>query len=301
VLDGALATFRAIEDSWGIEQTLINLGIADYLRGEYPQSSERFKECLLRKLGKRQSHLHHTYDDKRSMARCFAELGSIAHKQGRPVRAALLLGVANAIRKELGVKHARGDLSEYRKTTRELREALGKTGRMALFIAGDAMPLDQAVAYVTLDSFVSWTPKEYEGFEEHIEQFLCAVAGILGLRAVAFTIRTYRDKPCRLLVYALGDFDQLRASGSGLESESYKTHAAITKAYSTLRRAIRSQIHGVSCSLWFVDTTGEQILEVLRNLKEKLVDDVSDIVPEFKEEPLNSQDNEEMFTVALTR
>jgi hypothetical protein len=73
-------------------------------------------------------------------------LAKVAVAQGCPDQAARLFGVAQALRARIGVPVAPVDRADYECNLAATRAALGETAFDAAWAAGQALPLDQAIA-----------------------------------------------------------------------------------------------------------------------------------------------------------
>jgi predicted ATPase/class 3 adenylate cyclase len=122
----SVALFRALGERGGVAWALEGLGHVAQARGSSEQAAGYFAESLVlyRDLG----YLH-------AVAERLEDLADVANAQGQSLRAARLLGAAAGLRQALGV------------TPGAARGRLDAEGLAAAWAVGQAMSLEQAVAY----------------------------------------------------------------------------------------------------------------------------------------------------------
>jgi predicted ATPase/transcriptional regulator with XRE-family HTH domain len=91
--------------------------------------------------------LSQTIGDQASMAWCLAGLGSVAALDEEPVRAARLWGTAERLRQAIGCRPAPAARATYERALAVARAQLGEEAFAAAWAAGQAMTLEQAIAY----------------------------------------------------------------------------------------------------------------------------------------------------------
>ena len=117
--------------------TLSRLGSIECEMGGDERASELFKESL--GLARRFGFMFDVLMSLEGMARVEAV-------QGRPERAARLLGVSAAMREEMGTHLAPIALADHDHAVNAARAALGKDAFAAAWAEGHAMPLEEAIA-----------------------------------------------------------------------------------------------------------------------------------------------------------
>jgi predicted ATPase len=179
-LDRAYPIFQEIGEPWGLSFVLNNLGEVARVKGNYEQAYGYYKEseALLRAIGDKGdlARLIHTLgyiaahegDDrraeaqfleslamfrrlgnKRGIAECIAGLASLRAKQEKSQVGATMFGAAEALMRESGAAWWPADRVEVEKTRAMLQAALGENEFKAAWAAGQAMTLDQVIAFVS--------------------------------------------------------------------------------------------------------------------------------------------------------
>jgi non-specific serine/threonine protein kinase len=144
----ALELSRHFGDQGGMARLLILLGIAEFHQGDVPQAKARFIEGLRVGRGSLDTLL---------LVEGLAGLAQVAAAEAQPERAARLFGAAHGVL--LGVSHDTvrppmaapaahvGDSIDYELTLAAVRSGLQTKEPAAAHAAGQAMSLQQAVAY----------------------------------------------------------------------------------------------------------------------------------------------------------
>ncbi len=176
--EAGLAIFRELRDRSGMAQALNILGELARTVGDYARAKEVYEECLAisQETGEviRQAMsngnlsyvaFHEGEYERarilnvlqlRQMVELGAKLGTAdglagsagpLAKLGEPVKAARLLGAANALLGGMGIEHQAGDQHEFDMYTAEVRAMLDETTFETAFAEGQAMSLEEAVAY----------------------------------------------------------------------------------------------------------------------------------------------------------
>jgi tetratricopeptide (TPR) repeat protein len=171
----SLALRRDLRDGWGIGASLHNLGLLAYCQGDDTRAAVLFKEGLalarersdtqgvgisLNSLGElalcqgdatraqtlfeESLRLLWEVGDRRAIAFGLDGLAGVAEAQGQAVRAARLYGAAKMLRDVIGTPP---DIPIYRYTMATARAQLGRIAWAAAWAEGQAMTLEQAVAY----------------------------------------------------------------------------------------------------------------------------------------------------------
>jgi predicted ATPase/DNA-binding CsgD family transcriptional regulator len=127
-------------DSWYSGQSLCFLGIGLWRQGDLDAAAVRLKDALRRL---------HQVNETHSTSWCLGALAWIAFDQGRPERAATLLGAADRLARGVGapagfLPELAAHHEQYRQRT---GEALGEPAYRAVFTRGAQMPLDEAIAH----------------------------------------------------------------------------------------------------------------------------------------------------------
>jgi predicted ATPase/DNA-binding CsgD family transcriptional regulator len=132
----ALHQFRELGDAFGAGLALANRGRIARDRGDYARAAVLYAEALT---------LHWDNGDSRRIARCLNGLGIVAALGAQSERAARLCGAAETLRETIGapVPRYRG---QHERAIELAREALGEQAFTAVWAAGRALPLADAVA-----------------------------------------------------------------------------------------------------------------------------------------------------------
>jgi non-specific serine/threonine protein kinase len=174
----ALAARREWGDRWSSAMPLMTMGTIEALEGNYAAARARLEESLaiFREMGDRHftavvsSGLADTArlegDDERAItiyqdiliawrdlgntgavARCLECLAFIARGQGLALRAAQLLGSADAVRQANAAHMQFSEREECDRHAAALRAQLGEADWAAAWQAGQALTMDQAIVY----------------------------------------------------------------------------------------------------------------------------------------------------------
>jgi predicted ATPase/class 3 adenylate cyclase len=133
----ALALHRQGGDTEGIAICLGNLGQTVLRRGEVARADALAREALA---------LFWEVGDEHRCAEGLERLGITARALGQNERAARLLGAALARREIVGAPQPANERVEVEQAAAAARTALGEAAWAAVFAAGQALPLEQAVA-----------------------------------------------------------------------------------------------------------------------------------------------------------
>jgi predicted ATPase/DNA-binding SARP family transcriptional activator len=176
----SLALFHEVGDKWGIGYSLHNLGLGARAQGEYERADRLCTEALhlFRELHSRSAMVEvltslglvaHEQGDSGRAAALFGECltlypsrtggprwlvatsleglaGVAASQRGNAEPAARLLGAAAALRATSGVPLQPANQAAYERTVTAVRAALGDVAFAQVWAAGEALPLEQAVA-----------------------------------------------------------------------------------------------------------------------------------------------------------
>ncbi|MDP9476914.1 MAG: tetratricopeptide repeat protein, partial [Actinomycetota bacterium] len=151
----ALVLFRETRDLNGVSMCISNLGLAALVRSDFAGAEELLKENL---------RVARRLDYKVSMHYSFLGLGSAASRQGRPIRAARLWGVAEAVRESSGLRLttlARTRL-DYDRDLAASRSQLGEAAWETAWVEGKTMAQEGALEYALDEEVLSATPRSPE-------------------------------------------------------------------------------------------------------------------------------------------
>lgn len=134
----ALQLFEEFGDRQSVAMMLNNLGEIALAQSNLDEASAYFKDGMveLRDIG-----------NKAAVGGCLDGLAQIAAAEGKPERAARLFGAADAITKATGEAVPLANRAEYAQIVEGVRDSLGKEAFEAAWDEGQAMSLDEAVAY----------------------------------------------------------------------------------------------------------------------------------------------------------
>ena len=137
-LDEALALVRELGDRWGVVTVLRDVMVVEQRDGDTVAVAALGQECLrlLRDQGSRSG-----LDD------CYERLAWVASARGDPLRAARLLGAAEAVRAATGARLAPVRRADHEGVVVAVRAALGAAALAAARAEGQAMAPEQALAY----------------------------------------------------------------------------------------------------------------------------------------------------------
>jgi predicted ATPase len=138
LIEEALAMSRALGDRNSIAMTLGNLGLVAFAQGDYERATALHEEAL--SLG-----WHST--NRPWLARGIENFALIAAATGDPARAVRLFGAAAALRARLGASLTSNDRAVNQRYIGEASERLGDDAFAQAWDEGEAMPLDEAIAY----------------------------------------------------------------------------------------------------------------------------------------------------------
>jgi tetratricopeptide (TPR) repeat protein len=147
----ALARYRQLNNSVGIALTLTNLGEATQLQGNVAAAESFYREGL---------PLHVQMGYQQGVAACLEGLALVAASSGGSAVAVRLLGAAQALREAIGFPYAPAERARWQREVDALRLSLDRAGAAAgcagesfdrLWAEGQALPLEQAVAYALSD------------------------------------------------------------------------------------------------------------------------------------------------------
>jgi non-specific serine/threonine protein kinase len=137
LLEESLVLAREQGDTWDIAARLGNLGEIARRRGDLGRAGTLLAEStrLFRALG-----------DKRRLAECLEEFAGLAAARRQPARAARLAGAAEALREALETPAEPMERAANEATVAVARTALGDSAFAVAWTAGQALPLDAAIA-----------------------------------------------------------------------------------------------------------------------------------------------------------
>ncbi|MDQ2910558.1 MAG: tetratricopeptide repeat protein [Actinomycetota bacterium] len=134
----ALALARELGHPETIMVALFNAGFAFFRLGRHDDARTRIKESLTLAYSLRSAHM---------IASCISLTGSLATARGDSQQAGQLLAMAEALQMELGVSNFAPEQELHDETAASLRERLDPHQLAKAQTAGQAMTLDEAVAY----------------------------------------------------------------------------------------------------------------------------------------------------------
>jgi len=134
----ALAIYREVGSPQLIGLTLTILGMAARRKAEWQRSASLFAEALA---------LRSQVAEWGGIAACLEGLAAVASDQGWPERGARLFGAADALRRARHSPLPTAERAEYAPSLASVRARLGVAAFDAAWHAGQAMPVEEAVAY----------------------------------------------------------------------------------------------------------------------------------------------------------
>jgi predicted ATPase/class 3 adenylate cyclase len=134
----SLALSSEVGAKQGIAQALGSLGQAAYRQGDHPQAQAYFRRSLI---------LRRELGGEWSIVRGLVAMAAVAEVAGQWERVTRLLGTIAAFIAASGVQLEPVYRAEFERGTAAARAALGPAAFAAAWAAGEALPLDRAVAY----------------------------------------------------------------------------------------------------------------------------------------------------------
>jgi non-specific serine/threonine protein kinase len=136
----ALALYREMDDKWGINLCLVNLGLMAAAAGHYVQATALLEELM---------HLSREVDDKLTNMYSFFGLACVADSEGHTARAARLWGISEAILETAGLQlpPSTHSVMKYESRLVRARSALGEAAFEEAWAQGKAMTSQEAVEY----------------------------------------------------------------------------------------------------------------------------------------------------------
>lgn len=136
----ALTIRRELREDWMIGEALDLLGELCQQQGAWEEARHHYLEGLT---------VAHAFGDKGGMALILYHLSTLGLAQRQPMRAARLLGVATALQRASGGIHFHSPttLADWERTTVMLQTALGAERLADHWAEGQAMRLEEAIAF----------------------------------------------------------------------------------------------------------------------------------------------------------
>ena len=138
LLNESLVLHRDAGDSWAVAQALTGLGRVAHARGDSRRAEVLYKESLA---------LYRDLGHKVGITECLDDLANVAVALAKPRRAARLLGATEAIRSVIGVSPTPVQLAVRQGTIATVATELGDQGHASAWGEGQAMSVEQAIAY----------------------------------------------------------------------------------------------------------------------------------------------------------
>jgi predicted ATPase/class 3 adenylate cyclase len=138
LLEESLELRRQLGNKWGVGVSLGTLGWVAIREGDWQRALARLGESLA---------VRQEIGDKGGSAWCIERLAEVALAQGNREKAVRLLSAAGALRISIGSVIDPADQPEYQNRRAALRSELGQEQFAALWEAGRALTLDQAITY----------------------------------------------------------------------------------------------------------------------------------------------------------
>jgi hypothetical protein len=139
----SLMLWRELNDLWGIAWSLNVLGHVVQRQGDSERASALLSESL---------PLVWRRGDRAGIAWCLEGLASVAWVRRQPRRAARLFGAAEVLRQTFSVPLPPGERPAYERRLASARAQLDEATWLAAWAEGQAMTLEQAIAYALGES-----------------------------------------------------------------------------------------------------------------------------------------------------
>jgi len=136
----ALMLRRRQGEHWMIAEALTLLGEVLQQQGEWTAAGHHYREGLT---------VAHEFGDKGGLAQLFYDLSTLAHAHCQPMRATRLLAFATGLRQAINGIHCHTPitLADWGRTNTALQTALGAEQFAHCWAAGQALHLDEAIAF----------------------------------------------------------------------------------------------------------------------------------------------------------
>lgn len=140
LIEESLTIRRLLVDKWMITNSLSLLGEVRQRQGQLEQANNLYRECLT---------MAYEIGDKACIAHILYHLGTLANRQSQPEHAILLWAVAATLRTEAGgfLFHTLVDATEQERAITAVRTRVGAETFAAKWAEGQAMTLEQVIAY----------------------------------------------------------------------------------------------------------------------------------------------------------
>jgi tetratricopeptide (TPR) repeat protein len=139
IYEESLATFRELDDRWGIAGTLADLGSLAREQGNYPTANSMYRESI--KLFQELGH-------QRGIARLLEYFACSAAAQLESERSLRLAGAAAALRKTIGAPLTSAEGAKLEASLHSARQALTNTAGDAAWLGGWDTPVEKAIEEV---------------------------------------------------------------------------------------------------------------------------------------------------------
>ncbi len=138
ILEEGRTIYQEIGDKWGLAVSLNNLGLAALREGDYRRAARLYQEGVA---------LFGQEGEKFYATRCLEELAWVRSMQNEYGQAMRLFGAAEAQRETLGVSMPPNERAEHDRNLDDARAQLGEEQFSAAWVVGQAMSMEQAIAY----------------------------------------------------------------------------------------------------------------------------------------------------------
>ncbi|HEY0069251.1 MAG TPA: hypothetical protein VGE04_04700 [Chloroflexia bacterium] len=118
-----------------------------------------------------------------------------------------------------------------------------------------------------------------ELIEQPLQRFLLEAVKVPDMQAIALAVWREVDMPYDLSVYALGNLGWQQqsdpADGDKVPevSRGRELYLSVNRAYSPLHAEVQTNIPHISCSLWFINTEGNDIRGILPGIEANMTND----------------------------
>ncbi len=143
LFEESLTVQRQLKDKYGMAITITNIGYIASSQGDHDKALVHLQESLA---------ICWELGDKVNTAGALAGLAGVAVAKGQAARAARLFGAVEAILDSVGALMNTTDKADYEQNVASARAQLGEEAWQAMWAAGRAMRIEQAIAYALEDS-----------------------------------------------------------------------------------------------------------------------------------------------------
>jgi tetratricopeptide (TPR) repeat protein len=135
-LQTSVEFLRRMDDKRGVALVLHALGDVALAQDHLPEASDAYRQALQYCLDT---------GEKRRAAFCLEGFAAVTHRAGKPARAAMLLGTAEALRQEIGAPLYDAERAAYDALVAQVRANLGAAAFDESFRVGQTLRMEEGI------------------------------------------------------------------------------------------------------------------------------------------------------------